>query len=141
MRLILFARGVRRGNEKNAGVWTARFESSSVPFAEYHYPFETKNSLRKVSGELCGRVYRPDQNLVLLYARHRRSAFGNVSFKNVISHGEYFLGKTALRCPRSKSNYTDPMANMDKFARTALRYYLMMSPVISWKDVKFSNNN
>ena len=115
------------------------FESSSMPFAEYHYPFENKGQFEKrFPGDFVAEYIA--QTRTWFYYMHAIAGmlFGDVSFKNVISTGN-ILGKDGTKMSKSKGNYTDPMLNMDKFGADALRYYLMASPVMQAEDVSFSD--
>ena len=116
------------------------FESSSMPFAEYHYPFENKEQFEKrFPGDFIAEYIA--QTRTWFYYTHAIAGmlFGDVSFKNVISTGN-ILGEDGAKMSKSKGNYTDPMVNMEKFGADALRYYLMASPVMQAEDVKFSDN-
>jgi len=116
------------------------FESSSMPFAEYHYPFENKEQFEKrFPGDFVAEYIA--QTRTWFYYMHAIAGmlFGDVSFKNVISTGT-ILAEDGSKMSKSKGNYTDPMLNMDKFGADALRYYLMAGPVMQAEDIKFSDN-
>lgn len=116
------------------------FESSAMPFAEYHYPFENKEQFEKrFPGDFVAEYIA--QTRTWFYYTHAIAGilFGDISFKNVISTGN-ILAEDGTKMSKSKGNYTDPMLNMDKFGADALRYYLMASPVMQAEDVKFSDN-
>ena len=116
------------------------FESSSMPFAEYHYPFENKDQFEKrFPGDFVTEYVA--QTRTWFYYMHAIAGilFGDASFKNVISTGN-ILGEDGAKMSKSKGNYTDPMINMDKFGADALRYYLMASPVMQSEDVCFSDS-
>ena len=116
------------------------FESSSMPFAEYHYPFENKEQFEKMfPGDFVAEYIA--QTRTWFYYMHAIAGmiFGDASFKNVVSTGN-ILGEDGAKMSKSKGNFTDPMINMDKFGADALRYYLMASPVMQAEDIKFSDN-
>ena len=115
------------------------FESSSMPFAEYHYPFENKEQFEKsFPGDFV--VEYIAQTRTWFYYMHAIAGmlFGNASFKNVISTGT-ILAEDGSKISKSKGNFTDPMINIDKFGADALRYYLMANPVMQSEDVCFSD--
>jgi len=115
------------------------FESSSMPFAEYHYPFENKGQFEKrFPGDFVTEYIA--QTRTWFYYMHAIAGmlFGDVSFKNVISTGN-ILGEDGTKISKSKGNYTDPMVNMKKFGADALRYYLMAGPVMQAEDISFSD--
>ena len=116
------------------------FESSAMPFAEYHYPFENKEQFEKrFPGDFVTEYIA--QTRTWFYYMHAIAAmlFDDVSFKNVISTGN-ILAEDGAKMSKSKGNYTDPMLNMDKFGADALRYYLMTSPVMQAEDIKFNDD-
>ncbi len=116
------------------------FESSSMPFAESHYPFENKEQFEKrFPGDFVAEYVA--QTRTWFYYMHAIAGmlFGDASFKNVISTGN-ILGEDGTKMSKSKGNFTDPMLNMDKFGADALRYYLMVCPVMQAEDIKFSDN-
>ena len=116
------------------------FESSSMPFAEYHYPFENKEQFEKrFPGDFVTEYIA--QTRTWFYYMHAIAGmlFGDASFKNVVSTGT-ILAEDGNKISKSKGNYTDPMLNMDKFGADALRYYLMAGPVMQAEDIKFSDN-
>src|SRR3989338_2135828 len=116
------------------------FESSSMPFAEYHYPFENKGQFEKrFPGDFVAEYIA--QTRTWFYYMHAIAGmlFGDASFKNVVSTGT-ILAEDGNKISKSKGNYTDPMLNMDKFGADALRYYLMAGPVMQAEDIKFSDN-
>ena len=116
------------------------FESSSMPFAEYHYPFENKEQFEKrFPGDFVAEYIA--QTRTWFYYMHAIAGmlFGDVSFKNVVSTGT-ILAEDGSKISKSKGNYTDPMLNMNKFGADALRYYLMASPVMQSEDVCFSDS-
>ena len=115
------------------------FESSAMPFAEYHYPFENKEQFEKrFPGDFVTEYIA--QTRTWFYYMHAIAAmlFDDVSFKNVISTGN-ILAEDGSKMSKSKGNYTDPLANLDKYGADALRYYLMTSPVMQAEDVKFTD--
>src|SRR3989339_47994 len=114
-------------------------ESSAMPFAEYHYPFENKEQFEKrFPGDFVAEYVA--QTRTWFYYMHAIAGiiFGDVSFKNVISTGN-ILGEDGTKMSKSKGNYTDPMINMDKYGADALRYYLMTSPIMQAEDIKFAD--
>ena len=116
------------------------FESSSMPFAEYHYPFENKEQFEKrFPGDFVAEYIA--QTRTWFYYMHAIASmlFGDISFKNVVSTGT-ILAEDGSKISKSKGNFTDPLLNMDKFGADALRYYLMAGPVMQAEDIKFSDN-
>lgn len=116
------------------------FESGAMPFAEYHYPFENKEEEGKrfPLGDFVAEYIA--QTRTWFYYMHAISGiiFDDASFKNVITTGN-ILAEDGSKMSKSKGNYTDPLANLDKYGADALRYYLMTNPVMQAEDVKFAD--
>lgn len=116
------------------------FESGAMPFAEYHYPFKNKDEAGKrfPSGDFVAEYIA--QTRTWFYYMHAISGiiFDDASFKNVVTTGN-ILAEDGSKMSKSKGNYTDPLANLDKYGADALRYYLMTSPVMQAEDVKFTD--
>lgn len=114
-------------------------DSASMPFAEYHYPFENKEEFEKrFPGDFIAEYIA--QTRTWFYYMHAMSVmmFGEVSFKNVVTTGT-ILAADGSKMSKSKGNYTDPMLNMDMYGADSLRYYLMTSVVMQAEDLKFSD--
>jgi len=116
-------------------------DSGSVPFAEYHYPFENKKVFeRRRPGDFIAEYI--GQTRTWFYYLHvlGTALFGGIAFKNVITTGN-ILAEDGSKISKSKNNFTDPMELMDEFGSDALRYYLMRSVVMQAEDVRFTDND
>jgi len=112
-------------------------ESGSMPFAEYHYPFENKRVFKKRSpGDFIAEYI--GQTRTWFYYMHAVAGilFRKRSFKNVVTTGN-ILAADGNKMSKSKGNYTDPMENLDQYGADALRYYLLTSTVMQAEDVRF----
>ena len=116
------------------------FESASMSFAEYHYPFENKEEFEKrFPGDFIAEYIA--QTRTWFYYMHTIAAilFDDISFKNVITTGN-ILAEDGSKMSKSKGNYTDPIINLNIYGADALRYYLTTSVVMQAEDIKFTNN-
>jgi len=116
-------------------------ESGSMPFAEYHYPFENKRVFKKRSpGDFISEYI--GQTRTWFYYMHVISGtlFRKPSFKNVVTTGNILAGDGS-KMSKSKGNYTDPLENLDKYGADALRYYLMTSPLMQAEDARFLDDD
>ncbi len=112
-------------------------ESGSMPFAEYHYPFENEVEFKKrFPGDFIAEYI--GQTRTWFYYMHAVAVllFDNQSFRNVITTGN-ILAEDGSKMSKSKGNYTDPMTNLDLFGADALRYYLMSSVIMQAEDTRF----
>ncbi len=112
-------------------------ESGSMPFAEYHYPFENKKEFEKRSpGDFVSEYI--GQTRAWFYYLHAIGieVFGRLAFRNVITTGN-ILAADGAKVSKSKKNYTDPYELFDRYGADAFRFYLMSSVVMQAEDITF----
>ncbi len=110
------------------------FEAGSMPFAQFHYPFENKEKFEaNFPGDFI--VEYIGQVRAWFYYMHSMSValFGENSFKNVIVTGNV-AGNDGRKMSKSYGNYTDPNELMDKFSADSLRFLLLQSPLLNGED-------
>lgn len=110
------------------------FEAGSMPFAQFHYPFENKAKFEaNFPGDFI--VEYIGQVRAWFYYMHSMSValFGENSFKNVIVTGNV-AGNDGRKMSKSYGNYTDPNELMDKFSADSLRFLLLQSPLLNGED-------
>jgi isoleucyl-tRNA synthetase len=110
------------------------FEAASMPFAQFHYPFENKQKFdENFPGDFI--VEYIGQVRAWFYYMHAMSValFGENSFKNVIVTGNV-AGNDGRKMSKSYGNYTDPNELMDKFSADSLRFLLLQSPLLNGED-------
>ncbi len=110
------------------------FEAGSMPFAQFHYPFENKEKFEaNFPGDFI--VEYIGQVRAWFYYMHSMSValFGENSFKNVIVTGNV-AGSDGRKMSKSYGNYTDPNELMDKFSADSLRFLLVSSPLLNGED-------
>lgn len=110
------------------------FESGSMPFAQFHYPFE---NVEKFENNFPGDfiVEYVGQVRAWFYYVHAVNVglFGHNAFKNVIVTGNV-AGNDGRKMSKSLGNFTDPNELMDKFSADSLRFLLLSSPLLSGED-------
>ena len=114
------------------------FESGSMPYAQLHYPFANKEKFENnfpadfiaegVDQTRCWFYYL----LVLSVALQKK-----IPFKNVIANG-IVLAADGQKMSKRLKNYPDPQKVIDKYGADALRYYLLISPVMHADTLLFS---
>ena len=110
------------------------FESGSMPFAQFHYPFENKEKFEaSFPGDFI--VEYIGQVRAWFYYVHAVGVglFGVNSYKNVITTGT-LSGNDGRKMSKSYGNYTDPNELMDLYSADALRFTLLRSPLLSGED-------
>lgn len=117
--------------EKVMDCW---FESGSMPFAQFHYPFENKEKFEEnFPGDFISEYV--GQVRAWFYYLHAISIgiFGKEAFKNVIVTG-VIAGSDGKKMSKSLGNYTDSNILLDNYSADALRYLLMSSPLLNGDD-------
>lgn len=115
------------------------FEAGSMPFAQFHYPFENKEKFEaNFPGDFI--VEYIGQVRAWFYYMHAMNValFGENSFKNVIVTGNV-AGNDGRKMSKSYGNYTDPNELMDKFSADSLRFLLLGSPLLNGEDFALQN--
>lgn len=110
------------------------FEAASMPFAQFHYPFENKQKFEdNFPGDFI--VEYIGQVRAWFYYMHSMSValFGENSFKNVIVTGNV-AGNDGRKMSKSYGNYTDPNELMDQYSADSLRFLLLQSPLLNGED-------
>ena len=114
------------------------FDSGSMPFAQWHYPFENKEKVD--SGEvfpadfICEGI---DQTRGWFYSLMAIATIikNQSPYKNVLVN-DLILDKEGKKMSKSKGNTVDPFQLFDKYGADATRWYLLsVSP--AWTPTKF----
>jgi isoleucyl-tRNA synthetase len=117
------------------------FESGSMPFAQFHYPFENKEKFEAhFPGDFI--VEYIGQVRAWFYYVHavNTALFGTEAFRHVISTG-VVAGNDGRKMSKSLGNYTDPNELMDKFSADSLRFLLLSSPLLSGEDFSLQDKD
>ncbi len=104
-------------------VW---FDSGSMPYAQWHYPFENKDKVEGGGAFPANFIAEGvDQTRGWFFTLHAISSmvFESVAFKNVISNG-LVLDKNGMKMSKRLGNAVDPFTTMDEYGADALRWYL-----------------
>ncbi len=110
------------------------FESGSMPFAQFHYPFENVEKFEQnFPGDFIAEYV--GQVRAWFYYLHAVSVglFEKNSFKNVIVTGTV-AGNDGRKMSKSYGNYTDPNELMDAYSADALRFLFLSSPLLNGED-------
>ncbi len=114
-------------------VW---FDSGSMPFAQYHYPFENKELFETQfpADFICEGI---DQTRGWFYTLLVISTFvmGKSPYKNVLVN-DLLLDKNGKKMSKSKGNIINPFDMMEEYGADTIRFYLpYVSPV--WTPIRF----
>ena len=117
-------------------VW---FDSGSMPYAQYHYPFENKQHFDQLfpADFIAEGV---DQTRGWFFTMHAIATmlFDSVSFKNIISNG-LVLDKNGNKMSKRLGNAVDPFQAIEKHGSDPLRWY-MITNAQPWDNLKFDES-
>lgn len=119
-------------------VFDCWFESGSMPFAQFHYPFENKELFEKnFPADFIAEGV--DQTRGWFYNMLNLSVglFGKAPFRNVIVNG-LIMAEDGQKMSKRLKNYPDPQYLIDRYGADAMRYYLLSSPVVRAEDLSFA---
>jgi len=116
-------------------VW---FDSGSMPYAQWHYPFENKDKIdgnKDFPADFIAEGV--DQTRGWFYTLHAIATlvFDKPSYKNVVSNG-LVLDKNGHKMSKRLGNATDPFETIKEFGPDATRWY-MISNANPWDNLKF----
>ncbi len=116
-------------------VW---FDSGSMPYAQWHYPFENKDKIdenKDFPGDFIAEGV--DQTRGWFYTLHAISTlvFDKISYKNVVSNG-LVLDKNGQKMSKRLGNAADPFVTLAEYGPDATRWY-MISNANPWDNLKF----
>jgi isoleucyl-tRNA synthetase len=114
-------------------VW---FDSGSMPFAQWHYPFENADTFKHSfpAEFICEGV---DQTRGWFYTLHSISSFlfKQPCFKNVIVN-DLVLDKNGQKMSKTRGNTVDPFQVIGQYGADSVRWFLMASSP-PWKPKLF----
>ena len=119
-------------------VW---FDSGSMPYAQWHYPFENKD---KIDG---GKAFPADfiaegvdQTRGWFFTLHAIAtmAFDTIAYKTVVSNG-LVLDKNGQKMSKRLGNGVDPFEMLKKYGADATRWY-MITNAQPWDNLRFDEN-
>ncbi len=129
------------------GVFDCWFESGSMPYAQWHYPFENKELVEKTFpadfiaeglDQTRGWFYTLTVLSTALTVEDIGLGKNKPAFKNVITNG-LVLDDKGRKLSKKLKNYPDPQEVFDKYGADSLRYFLLASTNIG-EDYRFSDD-
>ncbi len=114
-------------------VW---FDSGSMPYAQYHYPFENKDNLNEYfpADFIAEGV---DQTRGWFFTLHAIATmlFDSVAYKTVVSNG-LVLDKNGNKMSKRLGNAVDPFKTIEKYGPDATRWYMITNSQ-PWDNLRF----
>ncbi|MDO5695735.1 MAG: isoleucine--tRNA ligase [Eubacteriales bacterium] len=108
----------------------AWFDSGSMPFAQWHYPFENKEIFEKhFPADFISEAV--DQTRGWFYSLLAISTliFDDISYKNVIVLG-HVLDEHGQKMSKSKGNAVDPFEALERHGADAIRWYFLSNSAL-----------
>jgi len=119
-------------------VW---FDSGSMPYAQWHYPFENKEKIDNHKAFPADFIAEGvDQTRGWFFTLHAISTmcFDSVAYKAVISNG-LVLDKNGHKMSKRLGNAADPFETLAKYGPDATRWY-MITNAQPWDNLRFDMN-
>ena len=115
-------------------VW---FDSGSMPYAQWHYPFQNKELVDTTWRKADFIAEGVDQTRGWFYTLHAIATmiFDDVAYKNVVSNG-LVLDKNGHKMSKRLGNAADPFTTLSTYGADATRWY-MISNANPWDNLKF----
>ncbi len=116
------------------------FDSGSMPFAQWHYPFENKEGFYETkypADFICEGI---DQTRGWFYSLMNIGTFvaGKSPYRRVLVN-DLMLDKHGQKMHKSKGNSVDPFDMFDKYGADAVRWYILsVSP--AWTPTRFDED-
>jgi isoleucyl-tRNA synthetase len=119
-------------------VFDCWYESGSMPYAQFHYPFENKELFEKnfpanFIAEGVDQTRGWFSSLLVLSA----GLFDVAPFEHVVVNG-IILAEDGQKMSKKLKNYPDPWDILNQYGADATRYYLLSSPVVHSEDLAFA---
>ena len=116
-------------------VW---FDSGSMPYAQWHYPFENKELIDQNKFYPADFIAEGvDQTRGWFFTLHAIATlcFDTIAYKNVVSNG-LVLDKNGQKMSKRLGNAADPFETLKKYGPDATRWY-MITNAQPWDNLKF----
>ena len=119
-------------------VFDCWFESGSMPYAQWHYPFENQDKFEKgFPAEFIAEGLDQTRGWFYTLMVLSTALFDKAPFKNVIVNG-MVLAEDGQKMSTRLKNYPEPNLLIEKYGADALRYYLLSSPIMKGESLRFS---
>ena len=117
------------------------FESGSMPFAQFHYPFENKEKF-ETSFPADFIIEAIDQTRGWFYSLTAVNValFGKSPWKNLICTG-FINAADGKKMSKKLKNYTDPMELMNKTSADSFRFLMLSSPLTNGENFALADKD
>ena len=116
------------------------FDSGSMPFAQWHYPFENKEVFEETfPADFISEAVDQTRGWFYTLLAVSTTLFGKSPFRNCIVLG-HVNDKDGVKMSKHKGNVVDPFSVLDKQGADATRWYFYTSSA-PWLPSRFSAEN
>ena len=117
------------------------FESGSMPFAQFHYPFENKEKF-EASFPANFIIEAIDQTRGWFYSLTAVNValFGKSPWKNLICTG-FINAADGKKMSKKLKNYTDPMELMNNTSADSFRFLMLSSPLTNGENFALADKD
>jgi len=117
------------------------FESGSMPFAQFHYPFDNKETFEaRFPADFI--IEAIDQTRGWFYSLMAVNVglFGKAPWKNLICTG-FINAADGKKMSKKLNNYTDPMVLMDQYSADSFRFLMLSSPLTNGENFALADKD
>ncbi|MCA9347566.1 isoleucine--tRNA ligase [Candidatus Saccharibacteria bacterium] len=117
------------------------FESGSMPFAQYHYPFDNKEKFESMfPADFI--IEAIDQTRGWFYSLLAVNVglFGKAPWKNLVCTG-FINAADGKKMSKKLKNYTDPMLLMDQYSTDSFRFLMLSSPLTNGENFNLADKD
>lgn len=117
------------------------FESGSMPFAQFHYPFENKDTFEKrFPADFITEAIDQTRGWFYALTAVNVALFGASPFKNLICTG-HINAADGKKLSKKLKNYTDPMELMNNYSADSFRFLMLSSPLTNGESFSLSDKD
>jgi isoleucyl-tRNA synthetase len=117
------------------------FESGSMPFAQFHYPFDNQEKFEdNFPADFITEAIDQTRGWFYSLTAVNVGLFGESPYKNVICTG-LITAPDGKKLSKKLKNYTDPMDLMNLYSADAFRFTLLNSPLVNGEDYSLNDKD
>lgn len=117
------------------------FESGSMPFAQFHYPFENKKKFENsFPADFITEAIDQTRGWFYSLTAVNVGLFGKSPYKNLICTG-HINAADGKKLSKKLKNYTDPMELMNKYSADSFRFLMLSSPLTNGESFALADRN
>lgn len=117
------------------------FESGSMPFAQFHYPFENKQKFENgFPADFITEAIDQTRGWFYSLTAVNVALFNKAPYKNLICTG-FINASDGKKMSKKLKNYTDPVKLMDQYSADSFRLLLLSSPLTKGEDFSLNDKD